>query len=116
MLAQTTKLDSTGAESLWRTNRRATLFSARSKAEEIAKVERDIIILKNDYPKLSPDAALLKLRDDFHNATDENAKWTLYEKLRDIEPRLKALQARHANGTNAPTVVAAIIAEKVLNV
>jgi hypothetical protein len=61
---------------------------------------------------LTPDAALAKLRDDFRKASDEKAKWALYGKLRDIEPRVKALQARNANGTNVPTVADAIAAEK----
>ena len=85
---------------------------AQRKAEEVAQVEKDVLTLKADYPALTPDAALLKLRDDFRKATDEKAKWALYGKLREIEPRVKALQARNANGTNVPTVTAAIVAEK----
>jgi len=85
---------------------------AQRKAEEVAQVEKDVLALKADYPALTPDAALAKLRDDFRKATDEKAKWALYGKLRDIEPRVKALQARNANGTNVPTVTAAIAAEK----
>ena len=85
---------------------------AQRKADEIAQVEKDVLALKADYPALTPDAALAKLRDDFRKATDEKAKWALYGKLREIEPRVKALQARNANGTNVPTVTAAIAAEK----
>ena len=84
----------------------------KQRAEEILQVEKDVLTLKADYPALTPDAALAKLRDDFRKATDEKAKWALYGKLRDIEPRVKALQARNANGTNVPTVTAAIAAEK----
>ena len=85
---------------------------AQRKAEEVAQVEKDVLTLKADYPALTPDAALLKLRDDFRKATDEKAKWALYAKLREIELRVKSLQARNANGTNVPTVTAAIAAEK----
>jgi len=85
---------------------------AQRKAEEVAQVERDVLTLKADYPALTPDAALAKLRADFREATDEKAKWALYEKLRDIEPRVKALQARNANGTDVPDIADAIKKEK----
>ena len=87
-------------------------MEAKQRADEIVQVEKDVELLKKDYPALTPDAALAKLRDDFRKATDPADKWSKYGKLREIEPRIKALQARNANGKNVPTVAAAITAEK----
>lgn len=87
-------------------------MEAKQKAEEIAQVEKDVATLKADYPALTPDAALVKLRDDFRKEADPKAKWEKYGKLRDIEPRVKALQARNANGKDVPTVADALTAEK----
>jgi hypothetical protein len=87
-------------------------MEAKQRAEEVAQVEKDVATLKADYPELTPDAALVKLREDFKKATKPDEKWAKYGKLREIEPRVKALQARNANGTNVPTIAAVLTTEK----
>jgi hypothetical protein len=87
-------------------------MEAKQRADEILQVEKDVATLKADYPALTPDAALLKLRDDFKKESKPEVKWALYGKLREIEPRIKALQARNANGTNVPTIAAVLTTEK----
>lgn len=93
-------------------NEQLAALEAKQRADEIAQVEKDVETLKKDYPALTPDAALLKLRDDFKKATDPADKWAKYGKLRDIEPRVKALQARNANGKTVPSVASVLTLEK----
>jgi hypothetical protein len=87
-------------------------MEAKQRAEEVAQVEKDVATLKADYPALTPDAALLKLREDFKKAKTPEEKWAKYGKLREIEPRIKALQARNANGTQVPSITAVLTTEK----
>lgn len=87
-------------------------MEAKQSADEISQVEEDVQTLNADYPALTPDAALTKLRDDFRKEADPKAKWAKYEKLRAIESRVKAIQARNANGEIVPAIPVAISAEK----
>jgi hypothetical protein len=87
-------------------------MEVQQRADALSQIEKDVATLKADYPALSADAALLKQRSDFKNASLPSEKWALYGKLREIEPRIKALQAKHANGTNVPVIATAITLEK----